>query len=84
MSVATLTSKGQVTIPKDVRDQLHLGVGGRVDFRVDVRSGTATLVPLNKGVDDVFGMLHHKAPATAVSVQEMRKGIAGYLRRKRT
>ena len=82
MSVATMTSKGQVTIPKDVRTQLHLGVGGRVDFRVDSLSGTATLVPLNKGVDDVFGMLHHKAPKTAVTVEHMNKGIAGYLRRK--
>jgi AbrB family looped-hinge helix DNA binding protein len=29
----TVTSKGQVTIPKPVRDHLGIGPGSRVDFR---------------------------------------------------
>jgi antitoxin PrlF len=29
----TVTAKGQVTIPKDVRDQLGIGPGSKVDFR---------------------------------------------------
>ncbi len=34
MPTATITSKGQVTIPKDVRDALHLQPGDRVSFVV--------------------------------------------------
>jgi len=32
MSAATITSKGQLTLPKAVRDRLELGPGDRVDF----------------------------------------------------
>lgn len=34
MPTATVTSKGQITIPKAIRDALHLDVGDRVSFRV--------------------------------------------------
>ena len=37
MAHGTLTSKGQVTIPKAVRDQLDLHPGDRIEF--DVRDG---------------------------------------------
>jgi AbrB family looped-hinge helix DNA binding protein len=32
MTLATLTSKGQVTIPKQVRDSLRLHTGDKVEF----------------------------------------------------
>jgi antitoxin PrlF len=34
MATATVTSKGQVTIPKEVRDALHLRAGHRLEFEV--------------------------------------------------
>jgi antitoxin PrlF len=60
MTIATITSKGQVTLPKEIRSRLHLKAGEKIDFRVDEETGTTTLVPLNKRVDDVFGLLHRK------------------------
>ncbi|MCM2472975.1 AbrB/MazE/SpoVT family DNA-binding domain-containing protein [Rhizobium sp. CG5] len=33
--ISTITEKGQVTVPKSVRDALGLGYGGRVAFYVD-------------------------------------------------
>ena len=35
MPTTTLTSKGQVTIPKAVRDFLRVGVGDRLDFIIN-------------------------------------------------
>ena len=41
----SLTSKGQVTIPKHIRDQLGLGTGTQIDFAVDV-AGQVVLRPI--------------------------------------
>ena len=35
MAVARITSKGQVTIPKQVREQLGVDVGDELDFRME-------------------------------------------------
>jgi antitoxin PrlF len=42
--VATMTSKGQITIPAEVRKQLGLGQGDRVEFTLE--DGAAILRPL--------------------------------------
>ena len=40
----TLTSKGQVTIPKHIRDAMHLKPGSAVEFAVDA-AGSVVLKP---------------------------------------
>ena len=57
MARAKVTSKGQVTIPKLVRDSLHLHSGDCVEFVVR-NDSEAVLKPINKSVDEVFGKLH--------------------------
>ena len=73
MSIATLTTKGQVTIPKPVRDALGLEAGDRVEF-VDLGDGRFELIAVTRDVRTLRGML---GPAvTPVSTEDMDKAIA--------
>ncbi|NJR71914.1 MAG: AbrB/MazE/SpoVT family DNA-binding domain-containing protein [Gammaproteobacteria bacterium] len=78
MSTATLTSKGQLTIPKAMRDELKLKAGDRIDF-VKVESGQYAgqyvLRPANQDVRSLFGGLADLYDGSAVSVEEMDAGI---------
>lgn len=80
MSIAALTSKGQVTIPKDVRDRLGLRKGDRVEFTV-TKHRTAILVPRTLRTDDVFGILASCAKGKKVAVEDMDRNVAEALRR---
>lgn len=73
MTCSTLTKKGQVTIPKAVRDSLGLHPGDKLEF-VITDSGEAFVRPVTKRVDDVFGRLH-KAGKKSVSIEEMDAAI---------
>ncbi|MBN2000492.1 AbrB/MazE/SpoVT family DNA-binding domain-containing protein [candidate division KSB1 bacterium] len=73
MAVAKLTSKGQVTIPKLVRDSLNLHVGDKIEFTVI--KNQAVITPVSKSIDEVFGKLY-QAAKTAVPVKEFDKVIA--------
>jgi AbrB family looped-hinge helix DNA binding protein len=66
-AVRSLTSKGQVTIPKAVRQQLGLGRGSRVSFAVvgdhiEVRAWKPPHQPPTSG----FGLLHSRQPPLPV------------------
>ena len=74
MPLATVTSKGQVTIPKSVREKLGVKQGDKVDFRVG-DDGTVSVVPITYSVESVFGIFAHKA-TKQVSLAEMDEGIA--------
>jgi antitoxin PrlF len=69
----TLTSKGQITLPKAIRDQLGLKVGVKFDCYVD-RNGYVVLVPLTVKLEDLAGILRYSgAPKT---VEEINQAIA--------
>jgi antitoxin PrlF len=59
MSDATLTSKGQTTIPRDIRDSLGLKPGHRLTFTL-MPDGSVLLRVKNKSVLDLAGQLHRK------------------------
>jgi antitoxin PrlF len=73
MSAATVTSKGQITIPVDVRQALRIEAGDRLEF-VEVEPGRFELVPATRSVKDLKGMFGKAS--RVVSVQEMNKAIA--------
>ncbi len=79
MTVATLTSKGQMTIPKQVRQALRLQTGDKIEIIV-TRQQEAILRPLSRKVDDVFGRLNK--PGRPVSVSEMNDAIRNKIRKK--
>ena len=73
MPTATLTSKGQLTLPKAIRDRLRLGAGDRVDFLIK-DDGTIVLRPATADVRELSGLLHRKG-IKPLSVGEMDAAI---------
>ena len=80
MPTSTLTTKGQITLPKTVREHLHLDTGDRVDFRID-DDGRVELRRAGVRLEVLRGILARRK-ARAVSVEEMDDAIAR-LHRKR-
>ena len=74
VAASTVTSKGQITIPKQIRDQLRLEPGDRVEFQVD-RQGQVTMRPHNRDFHSLKGMIRRRRK-TPVSVEEMNEAIA--------
>ncbi len=80
MSTATITTKGQITIPKKVRDDLHLNTGDVIEI-VIVKDGEAIMRPVTKKVSEVFGKLRDNIKRT-VSVEEMNDAVRSRFREK--
>ena len=72
MTTATISSKGQITIPADVRQALHVKTGDRVEF-VEVEPGRYEFVAATRSVTELKGMFG-KATRTA-SIEEMNLAI---------
>ncbi|MDB5838784.1 MAG: hypothetical protein JWQ23_736 [Herminiimonas sp.] len=73
MSTATVTSKGQITIPSSVRVALGLDTGSRVEF-VETERGEYLIVAATGPAQALKGLL--RKPATPVSIDEMNQAIA--------
>lgn len=58
-SEATLTSKGQTTIPKDIRDSLAMKAGDRMTFTL-MPDATVVMRVKTKSITDLAGVLHKK------------------------
>lgn len=73
MASATLTSKGQVTIPKKIRELLNLNFGDKIEI-VATDKGEAVIRPISKNVDDIFCKLRDPHRKT-VSIEDMDAAI---------
>ena len=73
MATASVTSKGQITIPAEVREDLGLKAGDRVDFIKD-EAGEYKLKPKKGSLRDVRGMW--KWTGKPLTIDEMNQVIA--------
>ncbi|MGE0743077.1 MAG: AbrB/MazE/SpoVT family DNA-binding domain-containing protein [Hyphomonadaceae bacterium] len=73
MSTATLTSKGQLTLPKAVREAMGVGPGDRVDF-VLMEDGNFAVLPATHSVKSLKGLI--AKPKKPVSLADMDKAVA--------
>jgi len=78
MPSATLTSKGQLTLPKEIREHLGVHKGDRVEFRMD-RGGRVWVEPATQDLMALRGLF---GPVDRARSQEeldeaIRRGAAG-------
>jgi antitoxin PrlF len=73
MPSATLTSKGQITIPAEVRAALGVTFGDRIDF-IEVEKGRFVIVPATTPVEMLKGLI--PKPKKPVSIEDMNAVIA--------
>jgi AbrB family looped-hinge helix DNA binding protein len=72
MQTAKITSKGQVTLPKTIREHLKLNKGDRIEFLLDA-NGKVTLLPVTSDVKQLKGIV--PKPKKAITINEMNRAI---------
>ncbi len=72
MPTSTVTSKGQTTIPKEIREHLHLKPGDRVEFVTD-EDGRVMVLAATVDVAELAGIL--KPPPKPVTLEEMAQAV---------
>lgn len=73
MSTATITSKGQITVPAAVRAALGVEAGDRLEF-VQIEPGHFELVAATQPVTALKGLV--RRPAAPVTIAQMSEAIA--------
>jgi len=74
MAAATVTSKGQITIPAQVRLQLGVDAGDRVEF-IEIGGGQFAIVAATRSVKELKGLFRGRRKKP-VSIEEMHRAIA--------
>jgi antitoxin PrlF len=70
---ATLSSKGQLTIPQQIREELRLDAGDRLNF-VRLDDGNYAIVPVKASIRTLEGVLK-RSGRKPVSLEEMQDAI---------
>jgi len=74
MVTSTLTSKGQVIIPKEIREHLKIHAGHHLEFRI-ASDGRVVVQSRSRDVRELKGIVR-SSRRKPVSVEEMNKAIA--------
>jgi AbrB family looped-hinge helix DNA binding protein len=86
MARTSLTSKGQITLPKEIRERLRLKAGVKFECYVD-RDGQVVFVPLTVKLEELIGILPHSGPPKTIkeineaivqaAVERVTRGLEG-------
>jgi AbrB family looped-hinge helix DNA binding protein len=74
MPRATITSKGQITLPKAIRERLGLSTGDQVDFQIE-DDGSITVVSVKRSALRLHGVVGI-GDAEPLSIEKMDQAIA--------
>lgn len=72
--VVTVTDKGQLTVPKPIRERFGIQPGSKLDFE-PMPDGTLRVRVLGRGAGNLFGLLHRSREKSR-TLAEMDVGIA--------
>jgi len=72
MNESTISSKGQVTVPKAIRAQLHLQTGDRLRFET-LADGSVRIFPATRDVSELRNILPR--PKLKASLQELEAAV---------
>jgi antitoxin PrlF len=81
MATATLTSKGQTTIPRAVREFLKVKPGDKLEFKINDVDNSVSLKAVNLHISDLQGMLKRKG-MKSYNPAERRLALKARVRRK--
>ena len=70
MEISTISSKGQVTIPKKIRDFLNVRTFDKIAF-IPLNDGQVLITTKQNSATSLFGMFNHRKPKKPVSIEEM-------------
>jgi antitoxin PrlF len=78
MPSATVTSKGQITVPKEIREHLGIEPGDRVNFQIG-SGGEVIVEPESIDIRSLRGMLKHRGKRVSLEAMELaiRRGASG-------
>jgi AbrB family looped-hinge helix DNA binding protein len=69
MATATVTSKGQITIPVEVRRKMGLHEGMQVDF-IEQEAGGFYIRPKTRSIKEFYGIIKTDVHATLEDMEE--------------
>ena len=79
MGLVTITSKGQMTLPKQIRDELQIQPGDQC--YVWVRGGDIVVMPKNKDFNDLAGLLGKPPRGSGATLEEIDDAVGNAVAR---
>lgn len=83
MIISKITAKGQITIPKRIRDFLKVKTSDTIEFTL-LEEGKVLIMSEQKSAEALFGMLKHRKPSQPVTPEEMDDAIRDRRQKRNT